>query len=341
MEGSYNLDIFNPPNDWHDCFLSYGKEPLLEIKNYINKESIEFNDNSIPILPRQEDILNAFLYTSLKNTKVVIIGQDPYLKQKLNKINKVKEPEAMGLSFSVRKGIPIPPSLRNIYNELDDDSKVEFNRPNHGDLTKWAKQGVLLLNGSLSLREGSKLSHMKIWYKFTNHVIKYISDNKKDVIFMLWGNYAKEKSEFINETKHHILKGIHPSPLNGKKFIGCRHFSKANDILQNNKIDWDLGNDLIVDDRSHEIINIMKQLEPLRNYKPTTKNEITLVKEMLTIILKLNKCKIIKNNKLKYKKKEKELEQHKFHMNRYKDMYQIIFVGIHANHVHIYGMKEH
>jgi uracil-DNA glycosylase len=164
--------------------------------------------------------------------KVVILGQDPY-----------HQPgQAMGLCFSVPPGINIPASLRNIYIELNRDLGLSI--PKHGDLTKWAKQGVFLLNCILSVEAAQAASHKNIgWESFTDKVISVISEYKTGVIFLLWGNFAKSKRQLIDESKHYILEAVHPSPLAGGKFIGCGHFSKVNEILEKNgqeAIDWSL-----------------------------------------------------------------------------------------------------
>jgi len=174
------------------------------------------------IYPKEEERFNAFSLTELKNTKVVILGQDPYH----------GEGQAHGLSFSVPKGVKLPPSLRNIYKELADDlswSKL----PEHGDLTQWAKQGVLLINAVLTVEKSHAGSHAKKgWEQFTNNAIQHISDNNEGVVFLLWGSYAIKKSALIDANKHHILSAVHPSPLSAYRgFFGCQHFSKANNLL--------------------------------------------------------------------------------------------------------------
>ncbi|MFV0431971.1 MAG: uracil-DNA glycosylase [Alphaproteobacteria bacterium] len=183
------------------------------------------------IYPPGSLIFNAFNTTPFDKVKIVILGQDPYHKQG----------QAMGLSFSVPQGIAIPPSLRNIYKELQRSIKG-FNIPPHGDLTPWAKQGVFLLNAVLSVRQGQAASHAKLgWQEFTHGVIRTLSEQKEGLIFMLWGNFAKEKAALIDATKHHILTAVHPSPLAGGAFIGCNHFAMANEILarsQQQSIDW-------------------------------------------------------------------------------------------------------
>lgn len=178
-------------------------------------------------------IFNAFNTTPFDKVKVVILGQDPYH----------GPGQAHGLCFSVQDGVPPPPSLINIFKELQDD--IGIDPPTHGNLTHWAKQGVFLLNASLTVRAGEPMSHSKIgWAQFTDNVIKTISDKKEHVVFLLWGKFAQEKKVLIDETKHLILKAAHPSPLSAHAgFLGCKHFSKTNEYLGKNgidPIDWSL-----------------------------------------------------------------------------------------------------
>ncbi len=185
------------------------------------------------IYPPGPLIFNAFNTTPLDKIKVVILGQDPYH----------GPGQAHGLCFSVQSGVPPPPSLVNIFKELQEDTGVSI--PNHGNLTHWAQQGVFLLNASLTVRAGEPMSHSKIgWADFTDHVIKKISDKKEHVVFMLWGKFAQEKRTLIDENKHLILKAAHPSPLSAHAgFFGCRHFSKANEWLASkgiDPVDWSL-----------------------------------------------------------------------------------------------------
>lgn len=183
------------------------------------------------IYPKGKDIFNAFEKTSFEDLKVVIIGQDPYH----------NPGQAMGLCFSVPKGIKPPPSLVNIFKELKEDIGMEI--PQSGDLTHWAEQGVLLLNTSLTVRKNEPTSHSKIgWTTFTDSVIKAISDNKEGVVFLLWGAHARSKRIFIDPHKHFILTAAHPSPFSANNgFFGCKHFSETNKLLmQQGKtpIDW-------------------------------------------------------------------------------------------------------
>ena len=183
--------------------------------------------------PPKEQIFNAFNYCSPKDVKVVIIGQDPYH----------GTGEAHGLCFSVNDNVKIPPSLRNIYKELLTDMDSIF-LPSSGNLEHWAKQGVLLLNATLSVQKDQANSHKHLeWQKFTDSVIKMISEERENVVFLLWGGFAQKKAKFINEEKHLILKSGHPSPLsaNQGKWFGNKHFSKVNEYLENtnqNPIKW-------------------------------------------------------------------------------------------------------
>ncbi len=185
------------------------------------------------IYPPGQLFFNAFQKTPFSNLKVVILGQDPYH----------NKGQAHGLSFSVPEGIVKPPSLINIFKELKNDLGIDI--PENGNLEKWASQGVLLLNASLSVRQNEPGSHSAIgWLQFTDQVIKKISDEKEGIIFLLWGKFAQEKQSLIDETKHFVLKAAHPSPFSADKgFFGCKHFSKTNELLmkQNKEpIDWKL-----------------------------------------------------------------------------------------------------
>lgn len=186
------------------------------------------------IYPPGSLIFNAYNLTPLSNVKVVLIGQDPYH----------NPGQAHGLSFSVSDGVPPPPSLINIFKELNSDIGMPISQS--GNLTHWATQGVMLLNASLTVRKNEPMSHSKIgWAEFTNATIKKISEMKEHVVFLLWGRFAQEKQELIDETKHLVLKAAHPSPFSADKgFFGCRHFSKTNEYLVKNgidPIDWRLS----------------------------------------------------------------------------------------------------
>ena len=182
------------------------------------------------IYPPGPLIFNAFDTTPFENVKVIILGQDPYHNPN----------EAMGLSFSVPQNVKIPPSLKNIYKEIQADLGLPL--PTHGDLTAWAKQGVFLLNAMLTVEKNRAASHQQIgWQFFTDAVIRTLSTERDNLVFMLWGNYAKRKKELIDTDKHLVLESAHPSPLAGNAFSGCRHFSKANNYLKMNglePIDW-------------------------------------------------------------------------------------------------------
>jgi uracil-DNA glycosylase len=184
------------------------------------------------IFPAGPLIFNAFEQTPIDQVKVVILGQDPYH----------NPGEAMGLSFSVPKGKRTPPSLVNIYKEIHADLNLPI--PKHGDLTSWAAQGVFLLNAMLTVEQKKPGSHQKKgWETFTDSVIKTISDTKENVVFMLWGNFAKGKKALIDTSKHLVLEGVHPSPLAGNGFSGCKHFSQANQYLAKHgkmQIDWQI-----------------------------------------------------------------------------------------------------
>ncbi|GHT11351.1 uracil-DNA glycosylase [Bacteroidia bacterium] len=184
------------------------------------------------IYPPGALIFNAFAQTPWHNLRVVLLGQDPY----------PRAGHAHGLSFSVPRNIRVvaPHSLINVFKELQTD--VGIAQPAHGCLESWAAQGVLLLNAALTLRADDKEAHKKIgWQRFTDAVIKKISDEKQGIVFLLWGNYAKAKKSLINTQKHYVLEAPHPSPLAGNAFLGCRHFSKTNEFLQQQNlppIDW-------------------------------------------------------------------------------------------------------
>jgi len=184
------------------------------------------------VFPPGPLIFNAFNLTPLDKVKVVILGQDPYH----------GEGQAHGLCFSVPYDIKPPPSLVNIFKEIKSDLGIE--PPNHGNLEKWAKQGVLLLNASLTVNAGEPNSHAQCgWHIFTDAVIKKISDSKEGVVFLLWGKFAQDKASLIDTSKHFVLKAAHPSPFSVDRFFGCKHFSKTNELLKQQgrePIDWNL-----------------------------------------------------------------------------------------------------
>jgi uracil-DNA glycosylase len=217
-------------DSWKSALNQEFKKPnFLQITTHLKAEKIDGKT----IYPPGGLIFNAFNITPFDHVKVVIIGQDPYH----------GPGQAHGLSFSVPKGIPPPPSLVNIFKELKQDLGMPI--PNHGNLTHWAEQGVLLLNASLTVRANEPMSHAKIgWAEFTDDVISKVSALKEHTVFMLWGKFAQEKQALVDETKHLVLKAAHPSPFSADRgFFGCKHFSKANAWLAANgidPIDWTL-----------------------------------------------------------------------------------------------------
>lgn len=209
----------------------FDKDYMVKLKQFLLAEK----QAGKIIYPKSADIFNAFEKTPFDNVKVVIIGQDPYHGPN----------QAHGLSFSVQKGVDVPPSLKNIYKELATDIPG-FTIPQTGDLTKWAQQGVLLLNATLSVQAANAGSHQKKgWELFTDTVIKTISDKKEGVVFILWGNYAQSKSILIDDIKHLVIKSTHPSPLAVSRggFFGSKPFSKTNHYLEKRGekgIDWQI-----------------------------------------------------------------------------------------------------
>lgn len=198
------------------------------------REFLKYEYTHGVVYPNMYDLYNCFRYTPVSNLKAVILGQDPY-----------HEPnQAHGLCFSVREGVKLPPSLQNIYKEIENDLGIK--EPDCGDLTKWANEGVLLLNTTLTVKEHLANSHSKCgWAWFTDNVIKLISDNTENAVFILWGGNARSKTPLIDSKKHLILQCAHPSPLSAYNgFFGCKHFSKTNDYLISKgktPIDWDLN----------------------------------------------------------------------------------------------------
>lgn len=214
-------------NNWDNLLKEeFKKEYFKNILNIIDQEKLHFN-----ILPKEEDIFNAFKFTDYDNVKCVILGQDPY-----HGIN-----QAHGLAFSVNEGIRIPPSLKNIFKELNNDLGLPI--PNTGNLSNWAREGVLLLNCVLTVRENNPNSHKNIgWEIFTNKTIEILNKKPTPIVFILWGNYAKSKLPLITNKNHLILTGSHPSPLSSYNgFFGGKYFSKTNDFLIETKqkaINW-------------------------------------------------------------------------------------------------------
>lgn len=218
-------------DSWKDPLVEFlTGEVMQNLKQFLRQE---LNVGKV-IYPPNAKIFNALNTTILDDVKVVILGQDPYHGPN----------QANGLSFSVQKGLPLPPSLRNIYHEMVTDLGIEA--PKHGDLTAWAEQGVLLLNSVLTVEAGQPTSHQKMgWEKFTDAVIDVINEQRQHVVFILWGAYAQRKGERINTEKHLVLKAAHPSPLAANRggFFGCKVFSKTNTYLKQNGIEpikWQL-----------------------------------------------------------------------------------------------------
>ena len=216
-------------NDWDE------KLNIIENSNGFQKflKIIDDKYQRGVVFPPKDYIFNALKLTSYKDTKVVIVGQDPYH----------GEGEAHGLSFSVQKGIKIPPSLQNIYKELYNDLGIKPSQ--HGDLTKWARNGVLLLNAVLTVEKDKPASHRNLgWELLTDYIIKLLNEKDEPVVFILWGNFAKEKKRFITKSQHLVLTSSHPSPFSANNgFFGSKPFSKTNNFLIKNNlkpIDWQL-----------------------------------------------------------------------------------------------------
>jgi len=221
--------MFN--NEWDNILSNeFNKDYYIKLKNYLENEY-----KTHTVYPKKENIFNALKYTSYSDVKAVIIGQDPYH----------GEGQSHGLCFSVKKGIKPPPSLKNIFREIKDDIGID-NTNSHGELTRWAENGVLLLNTILTVRASQPNSHKGIgWELFTDSIIKHLNIREKPVVFILWGNNAKAKVKFITNPKHKILTSVHPSPLSSfNGFFGCKHFSKTNNFLNENgieEIDWNIS----------------------------------------------------------------------------------------------------
>lgn len=210
-------------NDWDSIIgEEFKKEYYLKIRSFLKSEY-----SSHKIYPSMYDIFNALKYTSYSGTKVAILGQDPYH----------EEGQAHGLSFSVKRGVKIPPSLVNIYKELNRDIGMDI--PTHGELTTWATQGVLLLNATLTVRQGMANSHQNIgWSIFTDEIIKKLNDAPQPIVFILWGANARSKKKYITNKHHLIIESAHPSPLSAHNgFNGSRPFSRANEFLVKNGIE--------------------------------------------------------------------------------------------------------
>ena len=222
--------MVNIGNEWDGILKDeFKKEYYIKLRAFLKKEY-----STQRIYPDMNDIFNSLKYTSYSDVKVVILGQDPYH----------GEGQAHGLCFSVKEGIPQPPSLQNIFKELQND--LAISPPKNGTLTKWAKQGVLLMNTVLTVREGKPNSHKGMgWEIFTDNIISELNKREKPMVFILWGANARSKTSLITNKNHLVLTSVHPSPLSAYNgFFGCRHFSKANEFLKKNnieEIDWNLS----------------------------------------------------------------------------------------------------
>lgn len=221
--------MVNLGNSW-DALLKdeFEKDYYLNLRQFLKQEY-----STQTIFPKMDNIFNALKYTAYEDVKAVILGQDPYH----------GEGQAHGLCFSVQKGVEPPPSLKNMFKELNSDIGMDI--PNHGELTKWAKQGVLMLNTVLTVRKGMANSHRGMgWETFTDRVIEFLNVREKPIVFLLWGSPARAKKKLITNPKHFILETVHPSPLSAYNgFFGCKHFSKTNEILKSigsTEIDWRL-----------------------------------------------------------------------------------------------------
>ena len=218
-----------PELNWSDVIGAEKQQPyFLDTMAYVAAERAAGKE----IYPPEHDVFNAFRYTPFEQVKVVILGQDPYHGPN----------QAHGLCFSVLPGVPVPPSLVNMYKELAQDI-AGFQIPQHGYLKSWADQGVLLLNTVLTVERGQAHSHAKLgWETFTDRVIAAVNEHRQGVIFLLWGAHAQKKGRIIDRQRHHVLTAPHPSPLSAHRgFLGCRHFSQTNQLLAQQNlaaIDW-------------------------------------------------------------------------------------------------------
>jgi uracil-DNA glycosylase len=226
-----NKDQIKIGPSWKAALLEEFNAPYMgELRSFLLEEAKQGKT----IFPRGAEIFNAFNLTALDQVKVVILGQDPYH----------GPDQAHGLCFSVRSGVRTPPSLKNIFKEISSDLDLPI--PNSGDLTKWAEQGVLLLNTVLTVESGKAASHKGMgWEKFTDRVIQVLSEREDPIVFLLWGSFAQSKASMIRVPPHAILKSVHPSPLSAYAgFFGSKHFSKTNELLRSwgkKPIDWSLS----------------------------------------------------------------------------------------------------
>lgn len=214
-----STQINNLKTNWKPILLDINSELIPELDSFLEEEKKTFSKH-IPCYPPENLILNAFDHFDIETTKVVILGQDPY----------IRSGQAMGLSFSVPSETPLPPSLKNIYSELETDLGGTSRKG--GDLIDWVKQGVMLLNTALTVQEGKSNSHASKWQPFTDNIIKVISDKCDHVVFILWGKPAQKKARLIDNEKHTIIKSSHPSPLSAYRgFFGSKPFSRTNEQL--------------------------------------------------------------------------------------------------------------
>lgn len=226
MSGCFMVNIGNL---WDELLLDeFKKNYYIRLRQFLKEE---YFGGKYKIFPPMENIFNALKLCDYNDVKVVILGQDPYH----------GEGQAHGLCFSVKRGTKPPPSLLNIFKELNSDLRIDI--PNHGELTQWAKNGVLLLNTVLTVREGAPTSHRgKGWETFTDKIITLLNEREKPMVFMLWGGFAKSKAQLLDSKKHLVLTAPHPSPLSAYNgFFGSKHFSRANVFLEENgigKVDW-------------------------------------------------------------------------------------------------------
>lgn len=219
---------FRFPGDWHEVLEGELHKPHWKsLAGFVSGEREQHE-----VFPPEQDVFNALAYTPYSNVKVLLLGQDPYH----------DNDQAHGLSFSVRPGIKVPPSLRNIYKELEAD--LGCSTPDHGYLEHWARQGVLMLNAVLTVRAHQPNSHKsKGWEKVTDAIIRAVNAKQDAVVFLLWGGYARKKAKLVDTSRHALVEGAHPSPLSVKKFMGSRPFSQVNDALEGagrEPIDWQI-----------------------------------------------------------------------------------------------------
>lgn len=239
MSEAPQIDLLSPskptaqtaPTSWKEVLGEERKKPYFqELLRFVEEE----RKSGKTIYPPNSLVFHALQATPFKDVKVVVLGQDPYH----------GPGQAHGLCFSVQAGVPAPPSLQNIFKEIQDD--LGFPPPNHGCLEKWARQGVLLLNAVLTVQGGKAGSHAnRGWEHFTDRVVEVLNTNREGLVFLLWGSYAQKKGAIIDRRRHTVLSSPHPSPLSAHRgFFGCRHFSKANEALQSNgsePINWNLS----------------------------------------------------------------------------------------------------